>query len=169
MTGRQRNDDDIAAARTDLPCADDGVRRIIAALHDDVGAEQLNQLERRILLEERDGIYRLQRGEDVGPFTLGADGPIGALQAFHGRVTIHPDDQDVPARARADQHVDVARMQQIEYAIREHDAAGLSFTPCGEYGPRHYLPARIAATQYVHSACGEKRISRTMSGSSTRS
>jgi hypothetical protein len=132
MTWRQRNDDDVAAARTDLPCADNGVRRIVATLHNDVGTEQLNQLERRVLLEERNGVHRLQRGEHISTLTLGADGSIRSLQPFHGCVAIDSDDEHVAASARTNEDVDVAGMQQIEHTIREHNAAGLAFTPCRE-------------------------------------
>jgi hypothetical protein len=45
----------------------------------------------------------------------------------------------------------------------------LPLPPRGERWPRHHFAARVEAAQYVHSACGENRMSRTMSGISTRS
>ena len=60
-------------------------------------------------------------------------------------------------------------MQQIEHAVGEDYATRLSRTPLSERMPRHDFPARIAVAQCVHSTCGENKISRTMSGISTRS
>jgi hypothetical protein len=51
MSGRQRNDDDLSAARSDFGRPDDRVGGVVSALHDDVGLEQPNEIERSILIE----------------------------------------------------------------------------------------------------------------------
>jgi hypothetical protein len=60
-------------------------------------------------------------------------------------------------------------MQKIEHTVREYDAAALTLAPLRQRLPRHHFPPRVDVAQYVHSACGENRMSRTIRGISTRS
>src|SRR5688500_4097368 len=144
---RERNDHDLTAAGSNHVGADDGVRRIVPAFDDDIRAERLHQLEGRVLIEHRHGVDALEGREDVGTLALAADRPISALEPLHGRITIHPDDEAVTAKPRTDQDIDMARMEQIEYAVREHHAAALAFTPRNECRPGHHFPARVELTQ----------------------
>jgi hypothetical protein len=169
MAGRDRNDHHTPAARTHYLRANDGLGRVVSAFDDDVGLEREDQFEWRVLVEERDGVHRLERREDVCSLTLGANGPIGTLQPFDGCVTVHADNERFAARASSDENVDVSRMQEVEHAVREDDASGLARTPGDERVPRHDFSTRVEWCQYVQSAWGENRMSRTMRGISTRS
>ena len=169
MAGRQRNDDDAPTSRSYLARANDGLGRIVAALDDDVGFDPTNQLERRVLVEDGDGIDGLEGGEDVRSFTLRPHGPLGSLETFDRGVAVDADNQRVATRTRAHEDVDVSGMQEIEDTIGEHDLTRLPRTPRRERLPRHDFSTRVERVQYVHSAWGEKRMSRTISGISTRS
>jgi hypothetical protein len=148
---------------------DDGVRRIIAALDDDVGLKDPHELARRVLLEHGDRVHALECRQHVDTLAFRPHRAIGALEPLDGRVVIHSDDEDITARPSPYQHVNVSRVKQIEHAICEHDAACLTRPPFCERPPRHDLSTRVDAGQYVHSACGENRMSRTINGISTRS
>ena len=65
MTGRQRNDDDIPAALAHFARADDRRLGVIAALHENIGPKQRDELERRVLIEDDHGIDRLERRQHV--------------------------------------------------------------------------------------------------------
>ena len=54
MSRGERDDDDVTAPRARLARADDGRLGIIAALHEHVGAEGHDEVERRVLLEDDD-------------------------------------------------------------------------------------------------------------------
>ena len=86
MAGRQRNDDDLAPARANLFGSDNRVRRVVAALDDHVWLEQLDELEGRVLLEQRNGVDRLECREDAHALSLAAHGPTRSLETLHGRV-----------------------------------------------------------------------------------
>jgi hypothetical protein len=72
-------------------------------------------------------------------------------------------------RSRANEHIDMPRMEKVEHAVGENDATLLPLAPVHKHWPRHHFSLRVERTQYVHSAWGEKRMSRTISGISTRS
>ena len=68
---RDEGDDlDTTATGPDDIGTDDRVGAIVAALDEDIGLEQLNQLERRVFIEEHDAIDAAQRGDDAGTVVL---------------------------------------------------------------------------------------------------
>src|SRR5207248_2133700 len=122
LSRREWDHDDVAAAGEHLGRSDYRRFRVVAALHDDVGREKLDELEGRVLLEHDDGVDGLERGEHVGALGLAAHRTARPLQAPNGCVAVQPDDERVTGAACAHEHVDVTRMQQVEDAVREHDA-----------------------------------------------
>src|SRR5258708_22414343 len=166
---RERDDVHVAAPRSYLVRAYDGVFRIVAALHEDVGPQRAHEPQRRVLVEHDDAVHDLEGREHVGAVRLRSGGAIGALEPANGRVAVEADDERVAEGARTEQHVDVPGMQEIEDAVGEHDAAGLVGTPGRGVTPRAHLrrgTTRRVITQKMPSACGLKRTSRTTSGSS---
>lgn len=123
MPGRQRNDDDVATARAHFVRADHGVGCVVASFDDHVGLKELDEFQRRVLLEQRNCIHRLEGGQHVRALALGAYGAIGAFQAFHGGIAVQADDEHIAPRPRADEYIDVSGMKQIEYAVGEDDTS----------------------------------------------
>src|SRR6516162_2183775 len=50
LSGRERHDHDAPAPGLDFAAPDDSLGRVVAALHDHVGARGVDQLERRVLI-----------------------------------------------------------------------------------------------------------------------
>jgi len=111
MSRSKRNDDDVAASRANFPRANNGIRRIVSALHYDIGLQDLHELERRVLLECRDGVDCFERGEDVCTLRFGPNGSIGAFESLYRRVAVDADYEHIAARACADDHVHVSGME----------------------------------------------------------
>src|SRR4051794_7877941 len=65
MPWRQRNDDDLAAALANFARAHDGRLSIVSSLYQDVRTQRVDQFAWRVLVEDDDGVYRLQRGKNV--------------------------------------------------------------------------------------------------------
>jgi hypothetical protein len=169
MTGRQRNDDDVSTTCSDFSRSDNRVGCVVTAFHDHIRLKQSNELERCVLLKQRNGIDHCQGSKDVHPLSTGSDRPGGALEPLHRVIAVDADDERVTVSSRANEHIDVPRMEKVEHAIGENDATLLPLTPVHERLPRHRFSLRGERTQYVHSVWGEKRMSRTISGISTRS
>ena len=167
VTGRERNDHDLAAAGADHFATDDCIWSVVATLDDHVGPKCLDELERRVLVEQRDRIDGLEGRDHIDTFPLAPDRTIRPLEAANRGVTVHANDQGVATLAGTDEDVDVARVQQVEHAVREYDAPSLVLTPGDERRPRHDFSSRVERIQYDQSAWGVNRISRAMSGIST--
>jgi hypothetical protein len=120
MSRRERNDDDVAAAPTDLSRADNCRLSIIAALHENVRLNTSNELERRVFLEYDDRVDRFERCENITPFGCASNRPVWSLQSADRRVAINADEQALAPLARAKQYVDMPRMEEVEDAIRKH-------------------------------------------------
>ena len=118
-----RLEDDRPAARFDGVTPHDLIRRPVGTLHEDVGLDSADDVGRGVVVEDRNGVDAGERREDLGALVLGVDRPLGALVAAHRRVGIESNDQQVAVRPRGLQVADVAGMQQVEHAVREHDAA----------------------------------------------
>ena len=121
MTGRERNDNDASPARGHDACTDDGFGRIISTLHDDVRAEGRDQFERRVLVEDHDGVHAFERGEKHGALILVSNRTRRPLEAAHRSVTVHAYDERVTGCTRGGEHIHVTGVQEIEYAVRERD------------------------------------------------
>src|SRR4051812_18408584 len=91
LSGRQRDDDDVASPAPDVGGADDRTLVIVAALHENVGAQGPDQLERGVLLEQNDDVHHLERGQHVRPLRLTADRPLRTLEPAHRCIAVQPD------------------------------------------------------------------------------
>lgn len=161
LPGSQRNDDALAAPAANLGSTDDAVGGVIATLDDDIGAESGDEIERRVLVEDDDGVDGLEPGENIGALCFAPDRTVGALQAPNARVAVQADEECVPAQARAAEDVEMAGMEQIEDAIGEDDPATLPAAPVPRALPVEDLPRRIEGRQKLLSARGWKWMSRT--------
>ena len=152
MPGRQRDNDDRAAASTNLGCANHGVWSVVAALYDYVRLKYTHELERCVLLEDGNGIDRFECRQHVCTLSFRSDGSVGTLEALYGSVAIQANDENITARAGTEQNVDVTGVKEIENAVGKNDPPALLPAPVCERFPRHDLSLRITAAQYVHSA-----------------
>src|SRR6266571_9402577 len=85
----------------DLVRPDDRGPRIVRSFHEHVGAEALDQRERRLLVEQHDTVDAGESGEQAGTLLPGHDGAIRPLsQASHRRVAVHTHDQRPTLGAR---------------------------------------------------------------------
>ena len=121
-------------------------------------------------MEQHDAVHHLERREDVCSFRFAADRSRRPLESPHGVVAVDGDDERIALPPCAEEYVDVPRMEKVEDAVGEDDAAGLRRSPPCRSGPIVDLSGRITrrrrAGQKMPSACGLKRTSRTYSGSS---
>ena len=143
MAGCQWNDDDAAAPAPDLNRANDGIRLVVAAFHEDVGTNDINELSRCVFLECYHGVNSFERGEHITALSLAANGSRWTFEALHGRVTVDPHDKALPLGARAKENVDVPGMKQVEDAVRKHDWRRGVLPPLGDTSPIHDFRKRV--------------------------
>ena len=168
MPGCERNDDDLPSPSAHFTGADDGRFGIVAALDQHVGTEGGNQLERRVFVENDNGVHHRKRGQHVTAFGRAANGPLGSLEASNRLVAVDADDKCITGSSRTKEHVDVTGMQKIENAIRKNNPARNRRAPSAGALPAHNPVERIGGhAQGVPSACGWKWTSRTYIGTST--
>src|SRR5512146_3105548 len=146
MTGRERNDDDASTPRTNLGRTHDRSFAVVATLHEHVGPERRDELERRILLELDDGVDHLERCQNIAPFDGRSHRSRGPFEPSDRVVAVHADNEGVAFAPRAKQNVDVARVQQIEYAVGEYDSSRLRAAPFARPIPRHDFLVRVAGS-----------------------
>jgi hypothetical protein len=154
LAGSERDDDTLAAPAADLRCADDRVGRVVSAFHDDIRPEVSNQLERRVFVEDDDGVDGLEASEHVRAFGLRPDGPLRALEAPNAGVAVEADDERIAKLTRTAQNVEVTRVKEVEHPVREDDTAGGSSAPGTRTVPVDDLPSGIEGTQKLLSTRG---------------
>lgn len=160
MSRRQRHDNDASAPAAHLRRADDGVFRIISALHDDVRLEVFDEIERRILGENYHQVDALQGGENERPIGVGADRPGRTLESPHRFVAIDSHDESIGGLPRSGENIDVAGMNDVEDTIGERDAVFPSRAPIRSLSPRCNLGRWISRLQSLLSADGWKWMMR---------
>src|SRR4051794_11929468 len=116
---------DFAAAGFHHLMANDLIATIVAALDEHGRLDPLDQIDRGVLLEYRDQIDCLQRGQHLRACALVLHRTSLALDAIHRRIAVKPDDQPVTRRPSRGQHLDMAGMQDVETAIGKADAQAL--------------------------------------------
>src|SRR5213079_29529 len=135
----------------------------VAAFDENIGLQLLDQFERRILLEHDYGVHHLQGREDVTSLRRRSDRALGSLEPAHGVIAVHADHERFSVLARAQQHVHVSRMQEIEHAVGEDHSALLEarLPPNSGGAPTHDLVERVShRAQRVPTARGWKWMSR---------
>ena len=75
------------------------------------------------IVEDRHGVNAGERRQQLGALELGVDRPGRALVPADGRVRIEPDDQQVAVATRRLKVAKMARVQDVENAVGEDDAA----------------------------------------------
>jgi hypothetical protein len=96
--------------------------------------------------EDADAVHALQRGEDGGAIGFGIHRPAGALQAAHGGIAIHADEQGIAALTRVFEVGDVAQMEDVKTAVGDDEffAAGADLPPpCRQLVPGDDFVAEI--------------------------
>ena len=121
MPLREGDANDPAATRFDGFPADDRVSLPVGALDEHVGLQAADDLLRVVLVEHDDGIHAREAGEHFGALVLWVERAGGSFDCAHRTVGIDGDDKRVPFAAGILQIPYMARVQQIEYTVCEHD------------------------------------------------
>ena len=154
LTGGQRDDHAFPAPPADFRSADDGVGGVVAPLHDEVGAKELDECQRRVLIEDGDGINGLEASKHIGPLDLVAHWTIGPLQSPNASIAVQPDDQRIATFAGTAEDVEMSGMQEVEHPIGKDDPAGTSGSPGAGTVPIENLSRRVKGAQNVVSTRG---------------
>ena len=112
-----------ATARFDDVATDDGIFGPVGAFHEHVGLQRGNDVVGRVLIEGDDRIDGRQRLEQLDALVLRRNGTASTFISRHRSIGIDADDQCVTHRPCLLQIANVPRMQQIEHAVGEDDAA----------------------------------------------
>jgi hypothetical protein len=127
-----------------LGSAYDGLGCVVASLDQDVWSEVSNQFQRCILLENNDGINRLDRGQNVRPLTLGPHGPLRPLESLDGSVGVEPNHEGVTLAPGGGEQANVAGMKKIENAVGEDDFPSAVSAPAASVAPGKNFGSGIA-------------------------
>ena len=147
MARRERNDDDVASPSAHFTRADDGGFGIVAALDQHVGTEGGDQFERRVFVENDDGVHHRERGKHVAAFGARRERAAPVPSGAERTRRCYADDERVTGSSRAEEHVDVTGMQEIEHAIRENNPARARRAPGARALPAHEFVERIGAAR----------------------
>ena len=137
-----------AAACFNDVAADDVVRVPVGSLDEDIGLDRRNHRLRCVFVEDRHRVDAAQGGNDLRSLVLRVDRPRRSLVGAHRAVGVDRDDQRVAERACVDQIAHVSRMQKIEDAVGEDDAASLRANAVGQH--RHLLSRQTARRDGFH-------------------
>ncbi len=81
----------------------------------------MEDFQRRVLVENRHGVHKPQRGQNGSPILLGYERSLVAFQAAHGGVAVDSEDEHVSQLRRLPEQRQVAGVQQVITTIREDD------------------------------------------------
>jgi hypothetical protein len=116
-----RCSDDSAAAGLHDVAADDRVFSPVRTFDEDVWSDRRDDLVRRLLIENGDGVHACECGENFGTLGFRSDRPIRSLDRSDGAIGVDADNQRVAERPRVLQVTDMAGVQQVEDAVGEDD------------------------------------------------
>ena len=114
-----------AAGRFDKFASDDVLEGVVASFDEHVGADDADDLMRRRLVEDHHEIHACQRRQHAGTFGSGHDRPTRAFELRHGLIGVDRDNQTVSLGGGLFEIRHMAGVQQVEAAVRQHDAAVL--------------------------------------------
>src|SRR5260370_4767992 len=102
----------------------DGLGGVICSLGMHIRTQVLQQRLHVGLAEDYDIIDRSQRTHQRSTRSFGQDGAPGAFQTTDTRIRIHRNSQDVAFVPSAFEIPDMAYMQRVEAAVRQHNLLG---------------------------------------------
>jgi len=152
MTGGERDDYDFPAPAPDFSGADDSLFGVVATLHNNVGLEVFDQVERSIFGKDYHEIDTLERSKHISALRVAADRAGRALEASNGFVAVDADDQSICGLPCCPEHIDVTGMKEVEHSIGERDPAFSSRSPTLGFNPGRNLLSRIARRQSLLAA-----------------
>jgi hypothetical protein len=147
MTGSERNDYNFPAPAPDFGGANDSLFGVVATLHNNVGLEVFDQIERCIFGKDYDEVDTFERPKHIGALGVAADRAGRPLEPSNGFVAVDADDQSIGGLPRGPEYVDVTGVKEVEYSIRERDPALSSRSPALGFNPGRNLLCRIARRQ----------------------
>ena len=119
MTLFDRNTHHATAPRLHDVATDDGVNGPVGAFDQNIWLNRHDQIVRRFLVEDHDGVHARQRLEDLGALGLRGERSIGPLDVTDGSVGIQADDQRVAKPARVLKIAQMTDVEQVEHTVGE--------------------------------------------------
>lgn len=147
MADRGRDDDDLAATREHQIGSDNLFGSVVPALHDDIGLEMSDEIERCVVVEDDHEVDDFEGPEHERSIGDAAYRTIRPFEASNRVIAVDADDEGIASCASTAQHVDVPGVQQVEDAVREDDSPGCRAAPGRGVVPAHDLACGIEATQ----------------------
>jgi len=123
IAGFEGNGNHFAAVGFDLFAAHNRACAPIGAFYQHIGKQRGDQFARRGFVKNHHEVHGCQGRQDLGTFPFAYDGPSWSFQCANAGVTINADHQEVAQRTAAVEGANVPRMQQIETAVGEDNAA----------------------------------------------
>lgn len=156
MSGSKRHYHDAPSPTLHFLGTNDRLFRIIAALDDYVRLEMLHEVQRRVFGEYYDEIDALETCQHIRAFGVAPHRTRRAFEAAYGFIAVDAHDQRVCAFARGGEKIDVPRVKQIEYTIRERYPTLSSRSPPLGLRPRCNLCRGMPRLQSLLTAKGWK-------------
>ena len=93
---------------------------IVGTLYQNIGKEALDEGRGGVIVEHGYRVHAAESRDYTGSIGLRLQGPARAFQPPGGSIGVHPDHEAIPEAARRFERCDVPAVQQIEYAVAEH-------------------------------------------------
>jgi len=127
MAWNNRDGNDATAGGFYFFTTDDLVPGPVTALDQHVGEQARDDFTRCRRIENQNSVHAFERGENFGSLAFGKDRTPGAFELADAGVAVEAHDERIAESAGLLEAPDVARMQQIEAAVGEDDAAAVAF------------------------------------------
>ena len=99
MAFRDWHDYNFTAPAFDFSRSDDRLRVVVATLDDDIRPKCIYEIEWCVFVKKDDEVNAFETSNNVRAIALSAHGARRALEAFHRRIGIDPDNQCITSRA----------------------------------------------------------------------
>ena len=162
MSSRKRHNHHLPSPTFDFGRADNRVFGIVSAFHDDVGSQQLHQIERSVVRKNYYQIDAFERSENVGSLSIAANWTVRTLETADRLVAINANDQRISGRSRSAENIDMSWVKQVEDTISERDLALSRRPPALCVYPRRNFAGWIAWLQSLLAAVGVKCSTRCL-------
>lgn len=146
---------------------------VVAPFDIDIGAGEGEEPGGAEIIEDADGVHRLQGGEHEGAVGLRVHGASGAFELADGGVGVDADEEDVGLRPRGGEVVHMAEVQDVEAAVGGGEFFPLRPEPLAPRGesfkrkdfgmeihPRDDAAGRSAAQRPIRCGCAGACIGR---------